>query len=228
VNERYSTDTDVDRSLAAMIDHTALKPETRPEAIDTLCAEAVEYGFSTVCVNPSYVARCSSTLAGTRVRVCAVVGFPLGATTTGAKRFEAAEAVRNGATEIDMVMHVGLLKAGAHAQVRDDIAGVVASARDGGAIVKVILENALLTDDEKEIACRLSVEAGAQFVKTSTGFSASGATEADVIRMRRVVGSSLGVKAAGGIRTWETATAMVRAGANRIGASASVSIVRHQ
>jgi deoxyribose-phosphate aldolase len=215
----------IDRSLAALIDHTALKAETLPTAIDQLCREAAEHSFASVCVNPVFVRQCADVLKGTGVRVCTVVGFPLGASTTASKAFETDDAVRNGATEIDMVLAVGLLKSGNLAEVRNDIAEVVRQAAAGGAIVKVIFENALLNDSEKETACRLSVEAGAAFVKTSTGFSTSGATEHDVALMRKMVGPSIGVKAAGGIRTRETALAMVRAGASRIGASASLSII---
>ena len=215
----------VDRALAAMIDHTALKPETTPADIDRLCAEARAHGFASVCVNPSHVSRCRRLLEGSPVKVCTVIGFPLGATSTAAKAAETELAIRDGAQEVDMVLQIGLLKAGDAAAVRDDIAAVVRTAHDRKALVKVILETCLLTDDEKRLACRLASEAGADFVKTSTGFSTGGATVDDIRLMREAVGRVMGVKASGGIRTQDVARAMVVAGADRIGASASVRIV---
>jgi deoxyribose-phosphate aldolase len=216
---------DYDRLLAARIDHTALKPDALASDIENLCLEARTYGFAAVCVNPAFVPLCASLLAGASPAVCTVVGFPLGATTTAAKVFETGEALRNGAGEIDMVMPIGMLKGGNERAVADDIGAVVRAAHAGNAIVKVIIETALLTDAEKERACMLASESGADFVKTSTGFSRAGATVADVALMRRVVGPLLGVKAAGGIRTREDAVAMLGAGATRIGASASLAII---
>jgi deoxyribose-phosphate aldolase len=213
-----------DRTLASMIDHTLLKPEATPAQVEQLCREALEHGFATVCVNGAWVSLAAEQLKGSAVGVAAVAGFPLGAGTSAAKAYEAADEVRAGATEVDMVINVGALKAGDDALVEVDIAEVVRSAgRD--AIVKVILETALLTDDEKVRASRLAVAAGAAFVKTSTGFGPGGATVEDVALLRRTVGPDIGVKAAGGIRTREQAEAMVAAGASRIGASSSVQIV---
>jgi deoxyribose-phosphate aldolase len=213
-----------DRTLASMIDHTLLKPEATPAQVEQLCREALEHGFATVCVNGAWVSLAAEQLKGSAVGVAAVAGFPLGAGSSAAKAYEAADEVRAGATEVDMVINVGALKAGDDALVEVDIAEVVRSAgRD--AIVKVILETALLTDDEKVRASRLAVAAGAAFVKTSTGFGPGGATVEDVALLRRTVGPDIGVKAAGGIRTREQAEAMVAAGASRIGASSSVQIV---
>lgn len=214
-----------DPSLCALIDHTVLKPEAGAEDIRRVCREAREYGFASVCVNPCWVPLAAAELRGNGVRVCTVVGFPLGASTTPSKMAETEIAVRTGAREIDMVMNVGALRSGDFNSVKQDIQGVVRVAHAAGAIVKVILENALLTDEQKVTACRLVQAAGADFVKTSTGFGPSGATAADVALMRKTVGPALGVKAAGGIRTIEDLRAMVVAGANRIGASASVKIV---
>jgi deoxyribose-phosphate aldolase len=209
--------------LAGYIDHTLLKPEATPDDLKKLCEEARRYSFATCCINSANVARCRALLAGSSVRVCAVVGFPLGAMSPGAKAFEAREAVRSGASEIDMVVNIGALKAGDYATVADDISRVVAASRP--AKVKVILETGMLTDEEKVIGCTLSKLAGAHFVKTSTGFGKGGATAQDIALMRRVVGCALGVKASGGIRSREDAERMIAAGANRIGASASVAIV---
>lgn len=209
--------------IAPFIDHTLLRPDATPAAVETLCAEARAHGFATVCVNGSHVALAARLLAGSAVLPIAVVGFPLGAMTTEAKAFEAADAVRNGAREIDMVLAIGALQAGDDAAVQRDIAAVVAASRPWP--VKVILETALLDDEQKVRACRLARAAGAAFVKTSTGFGGGGATEADVALMRRTVGDALSVKASGGIRTAEDAMRMLRAGADRIGASASVTIV---
>ncbi|NLF00080.1 MAG: deoxyribose-phosphate aldolase [Anaerolineales bacterium] len=211
--------------IARLIDHTLLKPEAVPSQIERLCKEAREYNFATVCVNPVYVERAAALLAESQVGVCGVIAFPLGATTTAIKVAEARQVLADGAREVDMVLHVGALKAGDHARVQDDIAAVAAACHVGGALLKVILETALLNDEEKIAACRLAVAAGADFVKTSTGFSSAGATIEDVQLMRRIVGPKVGVKAAGGIRTYADALAMIQAGANRIGASASVTII---
>jgi len=211
--------------LAALIDHTLLKPEATPQQIAQLCAEAREHRFAAVCVNPVYVPLAADLLAGSEIEVATVVGFPLGATPTAVKVFETLQAIQGGATEIDMVLPIGLLKAGRYDKVAQDINAVAQAAHAAGAIVKVILETALLTDEEKIAACLLSKHAGADFVKTSTGFGPGGATVEDVALMRRIVGPHLGVKAAGGIRTFAQAKAMVEAGANRLGASAGVRLV---
>lgn len=212
------------QSIAALIDHTLLKPETTLNHIHELCDEALTYRFASVCVNPVWVKYCAERLQRSTVKVCTVVGFPLGATTTVSKVVETAEAIEDGATEIDMVLNIGGLKSGKLELVEADIAAVV-QASESQALVKVILETGLLTDEEKRIACRLSKKAGAAFVKTSTGFAGSGATTHDVSLMRDTVGPDMGVKASGGIRDLETAQAMIKAGATRIGASASVAIV---
>ena len=212
--------------LAAMIDHTALKPETTPEMIARLCQEARENGFASVCVNSANVTHCVAALKGTRIPVCSVVGFPLGASMSAVKAYETSLCIDAGAREIDMVLNVGALKAGDYALVRDDIALVAQACQEGPAILKVIIEACLLTDQEKVIACLLAVDAGADYVKTSTGLSTGGATVEDVALMRGVVGPQIGVKAAGGIRSLETAVAMVSAGASRIGASSGIAIVQ--
>jgi len=214
-----------DISLARMIDHTMLKADATPDEITTICNEAKQYNFASVCINPSYVPLCSNLLSGTQVKVCTVIGFPLGATTTATKRAEAEEALNNGATEIDMVINIGKLKSGDYEYTFNDINQVVLAAKRKGAICKVILETALLTDEEKVKACVIAKEAKADFVKTSTGFSTGGATAGDIALMRYVVGSSLGVKASGGVRTLKDAEEMIKSGADRIGASASVKIV---
>ena len=214
-----------DRALARYIDHTLLKPEATPSQVEQLCAEAREYHFASVCVNPSYVPLCAQLLRGSDVLVCTVVGFPLGATTSETKAFEARQAMREGAREIDMVLAIGRLKAGEHDYVRRDIARVVEAAHDGGAICKVILETALLTDEEKVVGCTLAMRAKADFVKTSTGFAAGGATVHDIMLMRAAVGQAAGVKASGGIKGLSDAQALIAAGATRIGASAGVRIV---
>jgi deoxyribose-phosphate aldolase len=214
-----------DKNLAHKIDHTVLKPEATPEEIRQLCDEAAKFKFASVCVNPSYVSLCSSLLKGTEVKVCTVIGFPLGAATTEVKRFEAEQAIQNGAEEIDMVINVGHLKAGNYDYVFNDVNQVVLAAKKHGVICKVILETALLSDEEKIKACLICKKAGADFVKTSTGFSKGGATVGDVTLMKYVVGSSVGVKASGGIRSREDAEKMIASGADRIGASASVKIV---
>jgi deoxyribose-phosphate aldolase len=212
-------------NLAKMIDHTLLKPGATQEQIAKLLMEAKEYKFASVCVNPCWVSFSAQELAGTDVKVCTVIGFPLGASTTAVKVFEAQDAIRNGATEVDMVIAVGRLKAGEDKAVEADIRGVVEAAK-GKALVKVIIETCLLTDEEKVRVCRLCVNAGADFVKTSTGFSTGGATAEDVTLMRKAVGPKLGVKASGGIRGKEDLERMVAAGASRIGASSGVSIMQ--
>ena len=211
--------------IATLIDHTMLRPEGTRADIVKLCGEARQYGFATVCINPYWVPLAASELAGSAVKVCTVVGFPLGATSTEAKVAEAAAALRAGAREIDMVMNVGALRSGDFDTVKLDIQAVAGVCHDAGAIVKVILETALLDEAQKTTACGLAQAAGADFVKTSTGFGPAGATVQDVELMRRAVGPRMGVKAAGGVRTLEDFRAMVAAGANRVGASASVKIV---
>ena len=215
-----------DISLARMIDHTLLKPDATQDKIAQLCFEARKYHFASVCINPTNVKLCAELLKGSDVKVCTVVGFPLGATPTEVKVFETENALKEGATEIDMVINIGGLKSGDNQLVARDILGVVEASHKGGALTKVIIEAALLTDEEKVVACLLAKEAGADFVKTSTGFSSGGATVHDVDLMRRTVGPSIGVKAAGGIHTLEDAEAMVAAGATRIGASAGVKIMQ--
>lgn len=214
-----------DVNLASMIDHTLLKPEATAEQVAQLCYEAKKYSFASVCVNPSYAKLCNEILRGSSVKICVVIGFPLGATSTEAKVFEARQAIEDGATELDMVINIGALKARDLKHVAADILSVVNAGHNGGALVKVIIEAALLTDEEKTIACLLAKEAGADYVKTSTGFASGGATVEDVALMRRVVGQNIGVKAAGGIRTREDAINMVKAGATRLGASAGVKII---
>ena len=211
--------------MAKYIDHTLLKPDATADDIDQLCAEAEEYEFASVCVNPTWVARCSRNLRGSSVKVCSVIGFPLGASTPQIKAMEARQALRDGAREVDMVLNVGALRSGDHELVRTDIEKVVDSAHEAGAIVKVILETALLTDEEKVIASALAKAARADFVKTSTGFGGGGATVFDVALMRETVGPEMGVKASGGVRTAEDAQDMIAAGASRIGASAGVQIL---
>ena len=215
-----------DMTLAGMIDHTLLKPDATPDQIAQLCFEARKYGFASVCVNPAWVPLCAQLLQGSPVKVCTVIGFPLGATAPEVKAFETQNAIDHGATEIDMVLNIGALKARDLDLVARDIRGVVQTAHARGPIVKVILETALLTDEEKTIACLIAKEAGADFVKTSTGFSGGGATVQDVALMRRVVGPEMGVKASGGVRTYEDAESMIKAGATRIGASAGVKIIQ--
>ncbi len=215
------------RDVAAMIDHTLLKPDATKDQVVKLCEEAKQYEFASVCVNPANVGLAASLLKGTPVKVCTVIGFPLGATTPTAKAVETCDAIANGATEVDMVINVGALKSGDYDLVKRDIEAVVEAAR-GKALVKVILETALLTDEEKVKACLLARMAGADFVKTSTGFGPGGATVEDIRLMRKVVGADMGVKASGGIRNLESARKMIEAGASRIGASASVAIVKGQ
>jgi deoxyribose-phosphate aldolase len=210
--------------LAAMIDHTLLKPEATAEQISKLCQEALQYEFKSVCINPFWVPLAAMLLKGSKVDICTVIGFPLGAITASAKANEVVEAIKNGATEVDMVLNIGALKSGQYDVVLNDIKTVVHAAKRG-TIVKVILETGLLTDAEKVKACELCKQAGADFVKTSTGFGPGGATVEDIALMRKTVGEKMGVKASGGIRNYETAMAMVKVGANRIGASAGIAIV---
>jgi deoxyribose-phosphate aldolase len=216
------------RSLARFIDHTLLKPEATPAQIAQLCAEAREHSFAAVCINPVNVAQAAPLLQGTPVAVCTVVGFPLGATVPEVKAYEALQALNQGAAEIDMVINLGALKAGQFDRVQQDITAVVqvCKGRPSPALVKVIIEACLLTDDEKVRACQIAQAAGADFVKTSTGFSSGGATVADVALMRRTVGTVMGVKAAGGVRTRADAEAMIAAGATRIGTSSGVKLVQ--
>jgi len=215
-----------DPAVSRYIDHTLLKPEATQEQVTQLCQEAKTYSFASVCVNPTHVKLCADILRGTSVKVCSVVGFPLGAHTPEAKEFETRKAIQDGATEIDMVINIGALKDRNLQLVARDILGVVRAAHEVGHLVKVIIETALLTDEEKQIACLLAKETGADFVKTSTGFSTAGATVEDVALMRRTVGPLIGVKAAGGVRTLEDLEKMVKAGATRVGASAGVRIVK--
>jgi deoxyribose-phosphate aldolase len=212
--------------LARTIDHTVLKPDSTAAQVDVLCAEAAEYRFASVCILPWHVARAAATLSGTDVAVCTVVGFPLGATTTAMKVAEARDAIDHGASEIDMVASITALKSGDLEACRADIHAVVDACHARGAIVKVIIETCLLTDDEKIRMCEIVTKAGADFIKTSTGFSTGGATLHDVRLLRAHVGPAVRVKASGGIRDHATAVAMVEAGADRIGTSSGVSIVR--
>lgn len=214
------------REFARVLDHTLLAPGATPADVERLCAEASEHAFASVCVNGVHVRRCAERLEGSAVEVCTVVGFPLGANDSRVKSHEARLALASGARELDMVMQIGALKAGELALVAQDIAGVVAVARAERALVKVILETGLLSPEELVTACRLAEEAGADFVKTSTGFGPRGASRADVERMRECVGSRLGIKAAGGIRTLDFALELLEAGATRLGSSSSVALVR--
>lgn len=216
---------DVPLDLARYIDHTLLRPDATAAEIDTMCDEAMEYGFASVCINPTWVKRSAERLRGSPVKVCTVIGFPLGATPPEIKAMEARRALRDGAREVDMVINIGALKSGDHDLVLKDIEKVVDAAHEGGAIAKVILETALLSDEEKVIASALARQAKADFVKTSTGFNGGGATVYDVALMRETVGPTMGVKASGGVRTLEDAEDMIAAGATRIGASAGVQIV---
>ena len=214
-------------SIASYIDHTLLKQDATAEQIDKLCAEAAEYHFASVCVNPWYVPRCVKNLQGSGVKVCTVVGFPLGATTLETKVFETLQAVKSGAQEIDMVMNVCAMKSGSTKAIEQEIQAL-AAAVEGSAILKVIIETCLLTKEEKVLACQLAKRSGADFVKTSTGFSTGGATVEDIALMRETVGPDMGVKASGGIRDYATALAMIQVGATRIGASAGIAIVRQE
>jgi deoxyribose-phosphate aldolase len=213
--------------LARMIDHTLLRPDATISEVERLCAEALQYSFATVCVNPTHVARCATFLRNSPVKVCAPVGFPLGATSTAAKVAEAIHAMQEGAREVDMVMNIGLLKSGDFETVRLDMAAVHEAAHGRGVLTKVIIETGLLSDEEKIAACLLAADARVEFVKTSTGFSRGGATAADIALMRRVVGPGMGVKASGGIRTREDALLMIANGATRIGASAGIAILKN-
>jgi deoxyribose-phosphate aldolase len=217
----------VTESLAKLIDHTALKPDTTKEQIEQLCREAKEFGFVSVCINPTWVKRAADLLEGSDVKVCTVIGFPLGATTAKVKQYETKDAIENGATEVDMVINIGALKDGNDNLVFKDIQAVVEAAK-GEALTKVIIETCLLNDEEKKRACDLAVRAGADFVKTSTGFSSRGATAADVFLMRKAVGPDIGVKASGGVRDLRATEEMINAGATRIGASSGVSIIKEQ
>lgn len=212
--------------IAKMIDHTLLKPEATQDQVAQLCFEARKYGFASVCVNPTWVELCAQLLKGSPVKVCSVIGFPLGASAPEVKVFETQTALKQGATEVDMVINIGALKARDLELVARDIRGVVMAAHAGGALLKVIIEAVLLTDEEKTIVCLLAKEAGADFVKTSTGFASGGATVHDVALMRKTVGPEMGVKAAGGVRTREDAENMIKAGATRIGASAGIKIIQ--
>lgn len=214
------------REVAGIIDHTLLRADATSREIEALCQEAVQYGFASVCVNPAWVSACARVLRGSGVKVCSVVGFPLGATTSDAKQFETRRAIRDGAGEVDMVINVGALKSGDWLLVERDIEAVTGPCRDSGVVSKVIIEAALLTDEEKVTACVLAQVAGADFVKTSTGFGPGGAAAHDVELMRRVVGAAMGVKAAGGVKDLDDLRTMVEAGATRIGASAGVRIVQ--
>ncbi|CAM3700719.1 deoxyribose-phosphate aldolase [Cytobacillus oceanisediminis] len=211
-------------NVARMIDHTLLKADTTKDQIEKICAEAKEYNFASVCVNPTWVKLSSELLNGTEVKVCTVIGFPLGASTPETKAFETKSAIDNGATEVDMVINIGALKGGDNELVERDIRAVVDAAK-GKALTKVIIETCLLTEEEKVRACELSVKAGADFVKTSTGFSTGGATVEDIALMRKTVGPDIGVKASGGVRSAEDAQKMIEAGATRIGASSGAAIV---
>ncbi len=211
---------------ASLVDHTLLKPEATANDIKKLCSEAVEFGFASVCVNPCWVKKAAEFLRGSKVPVCTVIGFPLGATLSDVKAYEARRAIFNGAREVDMVINIGALKSGDDCTVEDDICAVALAAHENGVLLKVIIETALLTDDEKIRACLAAKNAGADFVKTSTGFAKGGATVEDVRLMRRVVGSNLGVKASGGVKGIEDARAMFEAGATRIGASVGVKIAQ--
>lgn len=213
------------QKIASMIDHTLLSPEATENMIKDLCKEAKEYGFAAVCVNPFYVKLAKGILENSKVKVATVIGFPLGASIKEVKAYETIKAIEDGANEIDMVINIGALKNKDYDRVRDDIRAVVYAAKNK-AIVKVIIETCLLTQEEKKIACEMAMEAGADFVKTSTGFSTGGATTEDVKLMKTIVRNKLQIKASGGIRDYETAMAMIDAGASRIGASASVNIVK--
>jgi deoxyribose-phosphate aldolase len=214
-----------DANLALMIDHTLLKPEATRSEIEKLCAEAIRYQFAGVCINPAYVKLCAQLLHNSDIKVCTVIGFPLGATSSEAKVFETEQAIKDGAREIDMVMNIGMLKSGEYEYVEQDILAVVRMAHRSRVLTKVIIETGLLADEEKVKACALVKHAGADFVKTSTGFAGRGATTGDVALLRKIVGPDVGVKASGGVRSREQALALIASGANRIGTSASVQIV---
>lgn len=219
-------DDNFDRALHEFIDHTLLKPEATAEQITKLCQEALEYQFKSVCLNPYWVPLAANLVKGSVVEVCTVIGFPLGAITAKVKAYEVTEVIQNGATEVDMVLNIGALRSGQTDVVLNDIGSVVQAAK-GKALVKVILETCYLTKEEKIKACELSKLAGANFVKTSTGLGSSGATVEDVMMMRQTVGPEMGVKAAGGVKDYETAIRMLKAGANRLGTSSGVNIIKH-
>ena len=214
------------RTVARYIDHTLLKPDATRDEILKLCEEGARFGFASVCINPTWVRECACALRGSGVKTCTVIGFPLGSGVPDVKAYEARRAIFDGATELDMVINIGALKSGDDDLVHRDIAGVVAVAHEFDYVCKVIIETALLSEDEKVRACILSKQAGADFVKTSTGFSKGGATVADIALMRRVVGGGMGVKASGGVKDLKQAQEMIRAGATRIGASVGVKIVQ--
>ncbi len=218
--------TEIDRDLAGFIDHTLLKPEASATQITQLCQEAIHFNFASVCINPSYVRLCSQLLYGTEVTTCTVIGFPLGATTPEAKNFEAKQAINDGATEVDMVINIGALKSGDYGLAERDITMVTRTAHQHDALCKVIIETSKLTNEEKIVACELAKAAGADYVKTSTGFGGGGATVEDVALMRQVVGPDMGVKASGGVHNASEAKNMIAAGATRLGASAGVKIIR--
>lgn len=215
----------VEAKIAHIIDHTLLKPEATEDQIRQLCREAADYCFASVCINPVWIELCAKLLRRSGVKVCTVIGFPLGADTSETKAYETRDAIGKGANEVDMVINVGLIKSRQYRRVKDDIRSVVRATRPN-ILVKVILETCLLTDEEKVKACELAVEAGADFVKTSTGFSTGGATVEDIALMRKVVGPEIGVKASGGVRSFDDAEKMVKAGATRLGASAGLKIVK--
>ena len=215
------------KQLAKMIDHTILKPDATKEEVIKICEEAKKYNFASVCINPSRIKLAKDILDGSEVKICTVIGFPLGATSTESKRFETEQAIKDGATEVDMVINIGSLKDKDYDYVYNDIRAVVEVAKNK-ALTKVIIETCLLNDDEKVIACNLAKKAGADFVKTSTGFSTKGATAEDIKLMRETVGENIGVKASGGVRTYDQAMEMINNGANRIGASASIAIINGQ
>jgi deoxyribose-phosphate aldolase len=215
----------MENNVAKMIDHTLLKADSTKDQVTKICEEAKEFNFASVCVNPGWVKYSAELLQGTDVKVCTVIGFPLGAATSETKAFETQDAIEKGATEVDMVINIGALKDGNDDLVKQDIQAVTAAAK-GKALTKVIIETSLLTDEEKERACKLAVEAGADYVKTSTGFSTGGATVEDIKLMRKTVGPEIGVKASGGVRSVEDAKNMIEAGATRIGASSGVQIVQ--
>jgi deoxyribose-phosphate aldolase len=212
--------------LASMIDHTLLKPEATEDEVIKLCYEARTYSFASVCINPSFVSFCKKIMTGSEVKICTVIGFPFGATTTEVKKYEAEQALHNGANELDMVINIGKLKQKDYQYTFNEINQIVKTVKENNAVCKVIIETALLTDEEKVRACIIAKDAGADFVKTSTGYSKGGATASDIALMRFVVGNEIGVKASGGIRTIEDAQRMIESGSNRIGASASVQIVK--
>jgi deoxyribose-phosphate aldolase len=214
-----------DHDLARLIDHTLLKPEATQQEIEKLCAEAKQYGFASVCINPSNIKLCAKLLHDSDVKICAVIGFPLGAASSSVKAFEADQAIKDGALELDMVINVGMLKSGEYEYVKEDILSVVSTAHSSSVLTKVIIETGLLTDEEKVKACLLAKQAGADFVKTSTGFVKGGATVDDIALMRKIVGPEIGIKASGGVRSRKEALALIASGADRIGASASVKIV---